>query len=112
MTVLLEIGNISRFDSVGDFSSYARCVESKCISNNKKKGQNNRKCGNRYLSWAFHEAAHHSLAHYPPIKVFYERKKRKTNGMIAIRAVAHKLPRACFHVLKKREAFNMALAFQ
>ncbi|WP_188503323.1 transposase, partial [Lacimicrobium alkaliphilum] len=112
MTVLLEIGSITRFDSAGNFASYARCVESKLISNNKKKGKNNRKCGNRYLSWAFHEAAHHSLAHYPQIKAFYTRKKRKTNGMIAIRAVAHKLARACYHILNKREPFNMDLAFQ
>lgn len=112
MTVLLETGDINRFASVGNFASYARCVESKLMSNHKKKGQNNRKCGNRYLSWAFHEAAHHSLAHYPPIKAFYARKKRKSNGMIAIRAVAHKLARACYHVLKKREPFTMNLAFQ
>lgn len=112
MTVLSEVGDINRFEAVGNFVSYARCVESKCMSNNKKKGQNNRKCGNRYLSWAFHEAAHHSLANYPAIKDFYQRKKKKTNGIIAIRTVAHKLARACFHVLKNKQPFDMELAFR
>jgi len=110
MTILLEVGDISRFQSVGKFASYARCVESKLISNNKKKGRNNRKCGNRYLSWAFHEAAHTSLR-YPAVKAFYDRKKRKTNGMIAIRAVAHKLVRAAYHVLKTKQPFDMERAF-
>ena len=111
MTILLEIGDINRFAQVGNFASYARCVESKLISNNKTKGKNNRKCGNRYLSWAFHEAAHHALIFYPEVKAFYQRKLRKTNKMIAIRAVAHKLARACFHVLNKHSEFDMKLAF-
>lgn len=74
MTILLEVGDINRFSAVGNFASYSRCVESKLISNNKKKGKNNQKCGNRYLSWAFHEAAHYSLR-YPEIKAFYEKKE-------------------------------------
>ena len=112
MTILLELGDISRFKSVGDFSSYARCVESKKVSNFKKKGSNNRKCGNKYLSWAFHEAAHHARVHYPEVNKFFERKKRKSNAIIAIRAVAHKLARACFHVLNKQEPFDMTRAFK
>lgn len=39
------------------------------------------------------------------------KKKRKTNGIIAIRAVAHKLARATYHVLTKGEDFDMKLAF-
>lgn len=111
MTILLEIGDIGRFSKVGQFASYARCVESKLVSNHKTKGKNNRKCGNRFLSWAFHEAAHHSLAFYPPVRDFYQRKKKKTNSIIAIRAVAHKLARACYHVLTQQQAFDMKRAF-
>jgi len=111
MTVLLEVGDITRFKSVGNFSSYSRCVESKKVSNFKKKGSGNRKCGNKYLSWAFHEAAHHARVFYPEVDKFYERKKRKTNRIVAIRAVAHKLARACYHVLDKQEAFDMSKAF-
>lgn len=112
MTILLETGAICRFKDVGNYSSYCRCVESKKMSNFKKKGRNNRKCGNKYLSWAFHEAAHHARIHYAEVNKFYERKKRKTNGIVAIRAIAHKLARACYHVLKKQEVYDMTKAFK
>ena len=42
-TILLESGDIRRFSKVGRYASYCRCVESKCTSNGKKKGENNRK---------------------------------------------------------------------
>lgn len=57
MTILLETGEISRFKSAGNYSSYCSCVESKRTSNEKKKGMNNRKNGNAYLCWAFIEEA-------------------------------------------------------
>jgi transposase len=53
LTIMLEVGDIHRFASVGQFASYCRCVRSERISNGKKKGENNRKCGNPYLAWAF-----------------------------------------------------------
>jgi len=111
MTVLLEIGDIKRFKSVGNFVSYCRCVSSQHISNNKKKGKGNVKNGNRYLAWAFHEAAHHAIIWSQPIKAFYQKKKRKTNGMIAMKAVSHKLARACYYMLKNESVFNIKLAF-
>jgi transposase len=46
MTIMLETGVINRFKQVGNYSSYCRCVESKRISNGKKKGENNRRNGN------------------------------------------------------------------
>jgi len=111
MLILLEIGSIKRFNQVGNFASYCRCVDSKHMSNNKKKGKGNVKNGNRYLAWAFHEAAHHALIWNETIKRFYDKKKRKTNGMVAIGAVAHKLARACYHMLTKQENFKLELAF-
>src|SRR5262249_16799893 len=57
MTITLEVGDIIRFAEAGNFASYCRTVEAQCSSNNKKKGTNNSKCGNKYLAWAFVEAA-------------------------------------------------------
>lgn len=57
LTIMLEVGNINRFKKVGCYSSYCRCVKSQKTSNDKKKGEGNRKNGNRYLSWAYVEAA-------------------------------------------------------
>jgi transposase len=56
-TIMLETGTIARFQTPGRFSSYCRCVESKRVSNGRKKGEGNAKNGNRYLAWAFIEAA-------------------------------------------------------
>ena len=55
--IMLEVGTIERFAAVGNFASYARCVDSARLSNGKKKGQGNVKNGNAYLAWAFVEAA-------------------------------------------------------
>ncbi len=54
-TILPETGDIGRFKAPGNFASYCRCVGSRRESNGKKKGENNRKNGNRYLPWAFIE---------------------------------------------------------
>lgn len=110
-TILLETGPIDRFAAAGNFASYARCVGSVRTSNGKKKGEGNTKNGNKYLAWAFVEAANFALRHCADAKRFYERKKAKTNNVVAIKALAHKLARACFHILKERKPFDMARCF-
>ena len=109
--ILLETGPIDRFAAVGNFASYARCVDSQHTSNGKKKSEGNTKNGNKYLSWAFVEAANFALRFCPEAKRFYERKKAKTNTVVAIKALAHKLARACFHILKERKPFDVTRCF-
>jgi transposase len=111
MTILLEAGPIERFAAAGNFASYARCVDSMRTSNGKKKGEGNTKNGNKYLSWAFVEAANFALRYCAEAKRFYERKKAKTNNVVAIKALAHKLARACFHILKERKPFDVTRCF-
>ncbi len=111
MTIMYEIGTMERFNKVGRFASYARCVGSSRWSNGKKKGEGNRKNGNKYLAWAFIEAAHYAVRFNERIRRFYQRKKAKTNGIVASKAVAHKLARACYHVLKDQAAFKVERAF-
>jgi len=111
LTIGLETGSINRFRRAGNYASYCRCVASQRISNGKKKGENNRKAGNRYLSWAFHEAAHFAVRFEPNVQRFYERKRQKRHAIVAIRAVAHKLARAVFHMLKHHEPFDVNRAF-
>jgi transposase len=111
LTIMLETGDIRRFDKAGNFASYARCVDSIRMSNGKKKGENNRKNGNKYLSWAFVEAAHFSIRFSDTIKSFYQRKSVKTKQVIAIKAVAHKLARACYYVMRDQVDFDVKRAF-
>ena len=110
-TILLETGPVDRFAAVGNFASYARCVDSVHTSNGKKKGEGNTKNGNKYLAWAFVEAANFARRYNIEAKRFYERKKAKTNNVVAIKALAHKLARACFHILKERQPFDVRRCF-
>lgn len=111
MTIMYETGSIERFSKVGKFASYARCVDSSRWSNGKKKGEGNRKNGNKYLGWAFIEAAHFVTRYNEPVRRFFDRKKARRNAIVARKAVAHKLARACYHMIKKQQPFDMALAF-
>ena len=111
MTIMLETGNIKRFSSMGNYSSYCRCVKSVRMSNQKLKGKGNSKSGNKYLSWAFSEAALFAVRYDDRAKAFYNRKKNKTNGIVAIRAVAHKLARASYCMLTNQTKYDSKLAF-
>lgn len=110
-TIMLEIGTIERFKHVGNFASYSRCVNSARLSNGKKKGEGNVKNGNKYLAWAFIEAANFARRYCPQAKRFYERKKARTNSIVATKALAHKLARAAYHMLKQHQPFDVKRCF-
>jgi transposase len=111
MTIWLETGTVARFAAVGDFSSYCRCVDSAHVSNGKKKGEGNVKNGNKYLAWAFVEAANFAVRFCPEAKRFYERKKARTHAIVALKAIAHKLARACYHMLREGKPFDVKRCF-
>lgn len=110
-TIMLETGSIERFAAVGNFASYARCVDSQRLSNGKKKGEGNVRNGNRYLAWAFIEAANFARRYCPEARRFYERKRARTNNIVATKALAHKLARACYHMMKENQPFDVKRCF-
>jgi transposase len=109
--ILLETGSVERFAGVGNYASYARCVDSVRTSNDKKKGEGNRRNGNKYLAWAFIEAANMARRWCPEARRFHDRKRSRTNAIVATKALAHKLARACYHMLKTGEPFDMKRCF-
>jgi len=111
IVILLETGDIGRFAQVGNFASYARCVDSTRTSNGKKKGEGNTKNGNAYLVWAFIEAANFARRFSPAAKRFFDRKRAKTNSVVATKALAHKLARASYHVMKEGKPFDVKRCF-
>lgn len=111
LTIALETGDIGRFKDAGNFASYARTVGSTRESNGKQKGKGNAKCGNKYLAWAFVEAAHFAVRYDETIRRWYQRKCARSPSVVAIKAVANKLARACFHVMKDNQAFDVNKAF-
>jgi transposase len=99
MTITMEVGEISRFQTDGDFASYCRTVDARRLSNNKQKGENNQKCGNKYLSWAFVEAANFARRFDENCRRWYDRKAAKTSKVIATKALACKLAKAAWYVM-------------
>lgn len=106
LTIALETGDITRFPRVGNFASYCRMVSSQHLSNDKKKGQGNRKNGNKYLCWAFIEAAHFATRFCPHAKRFHQRKLAKTKKVVATKALAHKLARAAYFVMRDQVDYD------
>lgn len=106
MTILLETGPISRFRGVGNYASYCRKVSSRWTSNDKVKGRGNIRNGNRYLAWAFSEAAEHARRTDEACRRFYDRKLRQTNTKVAHNALAHKLARAAYYIMKDHVSYQ------
>ena len=111
LTIMLEVGDIHRFPTVGDYSSYCRCVKSIRTSAGKIIGYGNRKNGNKYLSWAYIEAAQFARRFNETVRAFYEKKMAKTNRIVAIKALSHKLTRASYYVLRDQVEYDPARLF-
>jgi transposase len=110
-TIMLEVGDIARFQKVGNYSSYCRCVGSQRISNGKKKGENNTKNGNKYLAWAYIEAANFARRYLPVAQKFYQKKMAKSNVCIATKALANKLARATYYMMRDKIPFDEEMLF-
>src|SRR5512135_3784615 len=111
MTITMEVGDIARFKSDGDFASYCRTVDSRRLSNGKQKGENNAKCGNRYLSWAFVEAANFARRYDENCRRWYDRKKAKTSTVVATKALACKLAKAAWHIMARKTDYDASRMF-
>lgn len=106
LTIALETGDIHRFANAGQYASYCRTVKSHRESNGKKKGEGNRKNGNKYLAWAYVEAANHMIRHSDIAKRFFQRKLAQRNRAVAVKATANKLAKACFYILRDQVPYE------
>ena len=106
ITIMLETGDINRFSTVSNYSSYCRCVSSTKVSNGKKKGEGNKKNGNKYLAWAYVEAANFMRRYSPVAKSWHQSKVSKTNQILATKALSNKIARACYFIIKDQSVFD------
>ena len=107
-TILLETGPIARFHGPGNYASYCRAVKTEHTSNNKKKGEGNGKSGNKYLAWAYVEAANFAVRHSPEMRAWFQRKQARTGKrVIAVKALACKLTKACYFMLRDQKDFDV-----
>lgn len=111
-SIAVEIADINRFKTAGDFVSYCRLAPTLRLSNLKVKGEGNRKNGNAYLSWSMTELANLVVMFNPEIKRCYQMYYNKSKLRVkAIRTIAAKLARAIWYMLKNDEDFNVKLTF-
>jgi transposase len=111
LTMTMEVGDIKRFANPGHFAGYCRTVDFQCLSNGKQKGQNNRKCGNKYLAWAFVEAANFAKRYDEACRKGYDRKAAKTSTVIATKALACKLAKAAWYLMAQAVDYQARRVF-
>src|SRR5580765_3525214 len=111
MTITMEVGDIKRFKTDGDFASYCRMVGARRLSNGKVKAHNNQKCGNKYLAWGFVEAANFSRRYDEHCRRWYDRKAAKTSKVIATKALGCKLAKAAWHVMANETDYDAGRMF-
>ena len=106
LTILYEIGDIRRFETVQDFASYSRLVKCKAESAGKTYGTSGNKIGNAHLKWAFSEAAVLYLRGNDEAKRYLEKLQRRMSKAKALSALAHKLGRCVYFMLKNETVFD------
>jgi transposase len=111
LTITMETGDIQRFAEAGNFASYCRTVDAQHLSNAKKKADNNQKCGNKYLAWAFVEAAHFARRSDGLCRRWYDRKAARTSTVIATKALACKLAKAAWFLMAKGSNYDPKRVF-
>ncbi len=111
LVMLYEIHDIRRFAEAGPFLSYARLVRCAHESAGKKKGSGGNKIGNAHLKWAFSEATCLFLRASEQAKAWLARREKKRGKARALGAFAARLGRAVYHMLRKKEAFDVTRFF-
>jgi hypothetical protein len=103
LTSALEIGDIHRCAAAGNFASYARMINGRHESNGKAKRVGNGKCGNKRLGGTFIDAAHHAVRYDSSIRRFCERSCAASRADVAVKAVAHRLARAFYRIMREAD---------
>jgi transposase len=106
LVLLYELHDVRRFDTAGQFLSYARLVRCAHESAGKRLGSGGHKIGNAHLRWAFAEAACLFLRASERAKKWKQKQVAKHGEGKALAVLAARLGRAVYHLLRKREAFD------
>jgi transposase len=109
--IAMEIGDIERFSGPDKLASYAGTVPRIASSGGKTFYGKVRPDANRYLKWAFVEAANAVILHQKTyayrhvVQLYIRIKERKGHAKAAV-AMARHLAEAAFWVLKKNEPYK------
>jgi transposase len=110
-TIALEIGEIVRFPSAEHLASYAGTTPRVHSSGDRTRYGRTRSDVNRYLKWAFAEAANsvavnHTRCPQRQVSQLYARLRERQGHSRAVGAVARHLAEATFYVLSQQEVYR------
>jgi transposase len=116
-TIALEIGEVRRFGSAERLASYSGAVPRVHASGGRAYYGRTRPDVNRYLKWAFAEAANSVAVHHRRhperhVSQLYRRLRARKGHAKAVGAVARHLAEAAFHVLSRQEEYRDPAAQQ
>jgi transposase len=115
LSILYEVGEISRFENLRHFSSYCRLVPGVAQSGAVSRRGRASKQGNAYLKSAFNQAAVVAVRSYPSIRRCYEKHLKRHRGsarkLVAYNVIAHKLAQAVYIVLKQGVEYREEMLF-
>jgi transposase len=110
VVILSEVGDVERFPTAEHLASYAGTTPRVHSSGGKVRYGQVRSDVNRYLKWAFMEAANVICLNrhrwpFRHVSRLYERVRNHKDHQTAIGAVARHLAEATYWILKKREKY-------
>lgn len=105
-TILAEIGDITRFPTPKQFTSYCRLVPGSSDSGGKHRHKSGNKDGNKYLRMAFGQSAISAYTHYGVVKKFYNKIKRRSGKPVARVVVGKELAKIVWHMLTKNQEYK------
>lgn len=106
LTIHSEIGDIARFRTAKQLSSYAGLCPSTAQSGGRVRHGGITRQGSRWLRWALVEAAIHACSYPGPLRDHYLRLKRRKGNKVARVAVARKISTYVFFMLKEKKTFE------
>ena len=77
-----------------------------------RKKAKTKKNGNRYLAWAYVETANHAIRCCPKAQKFFQRKMAKSKRVLATKALANKLTKATYFIMRDQVAFDEEKLFR
>ena len=104
--IAMETGDIHRFADAKHYCSYCRLVPGAKDSGGKHVHRSGSKDGNKYLKYAFTEAAIKAMMYYPEIKQFAVRLEERSTKAIARTVVAKELAKITYYVLTRQQEFK------
>lgn len=104
--IAMETGDIGRFADAKHYCSYCRLVPGSKDSGGKHLHRSGSKDGNKYLKYAFTEAAIKAMMYYPDIKQFADTLQQRSTKAIARTVVAKELAKISYYVLTRHQEFR------